>query len=218
MTFYDILEVSPNASKEIIANAYKTLARKYHPDLNPPEFREQAEENMRIINQAREVLMNDDSRFQYDIELQSQYNVQETVNNEDITEDKFKKLPNWLRWILALPIAYISYVAVKFLFSISMGLTVGINSPFLNNIYDVSIATSVFIIMFHAVVPKYKFKATIVLSIIIGLAYIIVGTLVLYTKRYLDDSFILTIIAYPLGLISVSITCRMLHKNKIINN
>mgnify|MGYP004462013251 CR=1 FL=1 len=32
-TLYELLEVSENASKEIIEKAYKVLAKKYHPDL-----------------------------------------------------------------------------------------------------------------------------------------------------------------------------------------
>ena len=35
--YYDILEVSKNASPEIIEKAYKTLVKKYHPDLQKNE-------------------------------------------------------------------------------------------------------------------------------------------------------------------------------------
>ncbi len=40
---YDILEVSRKASKEVIEKAYKTLAKKYHPDLQTAENKEIAE-------------------------------------------------------------------------------------------------------------------------------------------------------------------------------
>jgi DnaJ-class molecular chaperone len=33
MNLYDILEVSPKASEEVIKNAYKALEKKYHPEL-----------------------------------------------------------------------------------------------------------------------------------------------------------------------------------------
>ena len=36
-TLYEILEVSENASPEVIEKAYKILVKKYHPDLQPPE-------------------------------------------------------------------------------------------------------------------------------------------------------------------------------------
>ena len=33
--YYEILEVHPRASKEVIKKAYQTLAKKYHPDISP---------------------------------------------------------------------------------------------------------------------------------------------------------------------------------------
>ena len=41
---YDVLEVSRYASNEIIEKAYKTLAKKYHPDLQEAEKKQEAEE------------------------------------------------------------------------------------------------------------------------------------------------------------------------------
>jgi len=217
MTFYDILEVSPNASKEIIDKAYKVLAMRYHPDLNPTEDKEQAEENMRILNQAREILTNDDTRAEYDAELQNQYNCQQATNNvstDDIFESKFKRLPNWLRWVLALPISYLAYIASKFLFSFSLSLALGINSLLLNDIYDVTIATGIFIIMFSTVVPKFKVAATITFSTIIGITYIIIGILTLHEKQYLHDSLIITVIIYSLSIITIFLSCLIVYKNK----
>ena len=47
-TLYDILEVSRKASKEIIEKAYKTLAKKFHPDLQmTEEDKKIAEEKMK---------------------------------------------------------------------------------------------------------------------------------------------------------------------------
>ena len=50
-TLYEILEVSETASKEIIEKAYKTLAKKYHPDLQETADKEKAEEMMKKINE-----------------------------------------------------------------------------------------------------------------------------------------------------------------------
>ena len=71
--YYEILEVSKNASKEIIEKAYKVLAKKYHPDLQQDENKKQiAEQKMKLINEAYEVLSDDEKRKNYDLELEEQ--------------------------------------------------------------------------------------------------------------------------------------------------
>lgn len=67
--YYEILQVSPNATKEIIDKAYKTLAKKYHPDANPVEKKQWAEENFKKINAAYEVISDEEKRKQYDEQL-----------------------------------------------------------------------------------------------------------------------------------------------------
>ncbi len=65
VNYYEILEVSEKASKEVIEKAYKALAKKYHPDLNQDNKKE-AELKMKQINEAYEVLISDDKRANYD--------------------------------------------------------------------------------------------------------------------------------------------------------
>lgn len=61
--FYALLEIQPHASREEIERAFRRLARKYHPDLNPdPE----AQERFRLLVQAREVLLDPKRRALYD--------------------------------------------------------------------------------------------------------------------------------------------------------
>lgn len=62
--YYSILGVSPKASSKQINRAYRALARKYHPDVNKDDM--QAEEKMKKINAAYDVLMEQDKRAQYD--------------------------------------------------------------------------------------------------------------------------------------------------------
>lgn len=67
ITYYEILEVSRMASKEVITKAYKVLVRKYHPDLEQDEGKkEEAKEKMVRINAAYETLSDDEKRKKYD--------------------------------------------------------------------------------------------------------------------------------------------------------
>ena len=67
--YYEILEVSENASSEVIEKAYKILAKKYHPDLQPPEKLKWADEKFKELGEAYEVLSDEVSRQNYDIQL-----------------------------------------------------------------------------------------------------------------------------------------------------
>lgn len=71
-TLYEVLEVSENASEEIIEKAYKVLAKKYHPDLQEAREKHIAEERMKRINEAYDVLGNADKRKEYDEQLRQE--------------------------------------------------------------------------------------------------------------------------------------------------
>ena len=62
--YYKILGVSKNASDNDIKKAYRKLARKYHPDLNPND--KIAEKKFKEINEANEVLSHAENRKKYD--------------------------------------------------------------------------------------------------------------------------------------------------------
>ena len=70
--YYEILEVDKNASKEIIDKAYKTLAKRYHPDLQTQEGKEQKEELMKKVNEAYDVPSDENKRTAYNQQLASQ--------------------------------------------------------------------------------------------------------------------------------------------------
>lgn len=61
--YYKILGVDPDAETSAIKIAYRKLARKYHPDLNPEE---DAEANFKEVAEAWEVLKDKDRRAEYD--------------------------------------------------------------------------------------------------------------------------------------------------------
>ncbi|KAF2340749.1 DnaJ C-terminal domain-containing protein [Flavobacterium tistrianum] len=62
--YYKVLDVTKSATEADIKKAYRKLARKYHPDLNPND--KEAEKKFKEINEANEVLSNPENRKKYD--------------------------------------------------------------------------------------------------------------------------------------------------------
>ena len=62
--YYKVLEVDRTASEKDIKRAYRRLARKYHPDVNPGD--KEAEKRFKEINEAHEVLSDAEKRKKYD--------------------------------------------------------------------------------------------------------------------------------------------------------
>lgn len=62
--YYNVLNISKNASEKDVKQAYRKLARKFHPDLNPND--KEAEKKFKEINEANEVLSNAEHRKKYD--------------------------------------------------------------------------------------------------------------------------------------------------------
>ena len=62
--YYAILGVNKNAGEAEIKKAYRKLARKYHPDVNPGD--PTAEDRFKDINEAQEVLLDPEKRKLYD--------------------------------------------------------------------------------------------------------------------------------------------------------
>lgn len=58
--YYKVLGVDKKAPTDEIKKAYRKLARKYHPDLNPND--EEAEKNFKRVNEANEVLSDPEKR------------------------------------------------------------------------------------------------------------------------------------------------------------
>jgi len=62
--YYAILGVAKDATQKEIKTAYRKLARKYHPDVNPND--KSAEDKFKEFSEAYEVLVDDDKRAKYD--------------------------------------------------------------------------------------------------------------------------------------------------------
>lgn len=90
--YYEILQINKNASPEIIEKAYKTLVKKYHPDIQENTNKEHAENLMKEINEAYETLSNLQKKAIYDQslseteisleDLQNLYNENKNLKNE----------------------------------------------------------------------------------------------------------------------------------------
>jgi molecular chaperone DnaJ len=62
--YYEVLGVEKNASEAEIKKAYRKMAQKYHPDMNPGD--KEAEAKFKEVNEANEVLSNPEKRARYD--------------------------------------------------------------------------------------------------------------------------------------------------------
>ncbi len=82
--YYEILEIDKNASPEILEKAYKTLVKKYHPDLQKNNLKNNYEEKIKKINEAYEILSNPEKREEYNL----------IIKNNEISEENYNKLYN----------------------------------------------------------------------------------------------------------------------------
>jgi len=89
--YYKILEISINANKDDIKKSFRSLAKKYHPDRNAND--ENALRKFQEVNEAYEVLSNEDSRIEYDKKLSNfkQNNNKETNSKNNKTNNEKKK-------------------------------------------------------------------------------------------------------------------------------
>jgi len=62
--YYEVLGVSKSAGETEIKKAYRQLAKKYHPDMNPGDA--EAEKNFKEVNEAYDVLSDSDKKAKYD--------------------------------------------------------------------------------------------------------------------------------------------------------
>lgn len=68
LNYYEILEISKNASADVIKAAYRTLVKKYHPDVNSENIRN-CEECIKVINEAYSILSDPSQKKLYDAKI-----------------------------------------------------------------------------------------------------------------------------------------------------
>ena len=100
MDYYIILQVDPSADHEVIRAAYRSLAAKYHPDIDPSS---EATERMKLLNAAYEVLSDPVKRMEHDMSrLEGQ---QQTVES---TSTKYRP------WRFLVPALIILLLLLRF--------------------------------------------------------------------------------------------------------
>lgn len=82
--YYEILEVDKNASDEIIKVSYKALVKKYHPDLKEGTSKINAEDKIKQINEAYDILSNPEKKYEYD----------QNLINESISKEQYEIIIN----------------------------------------------------------------------------------------------------------------------------
>lgn len=95
--YYKILQVDKDASPEIIKVAYKLLVKKNHPDLKEGSEKQIAEEKIKEINEAYDVLSDPSKKSEYDLNLINEFISQEKYNeiiNENMNLKKELKYFN----------------------------------------------------------------------------------------------------------------------------
>lgn len=127
--FYELLGISKNASNEAIKTAYRSMVKKYHPDINKTE---EAEAIIRSLNEAKDTLLNEEKRKEYDKTLDEiKYSKQFSSNKESTykaKKEKYKEnyadayLTRWQFFIY-----YLKQSQNKIIFKFLKSLLVGIN-------------------------------------------------------------------------------------------
>jgi curved DNA-binding protein len=123
--YYKVLGVKKGATDKEIKSAYRKLARKYHPDVNPGD--KQAEEKFKQINEAYEVLSDASKRQKYDQLGADWYRWQQQGGSPNAYD--------WSRWTGGGPGGGARYTTVDDLGDLFGGGGGGIFSDFFSQIF-----------------------------------------------------------------------------------
>lgn len=117
--YYATLQVHPEAEGEVIEAAYRRLARKYHPDVNPNPS---ADSVMSQINEAHRILSNAVLRAEYDAAIRRERMYTEEPQPQPMTYPiEVKRRVTWWRWLLVLPAFAFGFFVPGFLIGLLYG-------------------------------------------------------------------------------------------------
>ncbi|MBR5227244.1 MAG: DnaJ domain-containing protein [Clostridia bacterium] len=89
--YYEILEVDRQASLKVIKGVYKIHIKNKHPDLYEGEEKLKAEEEIKVLNEAYEILSNEEKRKEYDKQLAETASLDEELLEETLKENEYLK-------------------------------------------------------------------------------------------------------------------------------
>ena len=94
MEYYHILGVSSTAGSEEIKKAYRSLVKKYHPDLNPSK---EAARKILEIREAYDVLINPYQRSLYDLSLDQGIRYEQAVRQDPVVDERERRKKEYFR-------------------------------------------------------------------------------------------------------------------------
>ena len=87
--YYLILGININSDKDAIKKAFRTLSKKYHPDINPG-----GAEQFKNINEANSILSDIEKRKVYDIKFKAAFSTSQNKNATNQPKPKVNNTPN----------------------------------------------------------------------------------------------------------------------------
>ncbi|MBY0405769.1 MAG: DnaJ domain-containing protein, partial [Cyanobacteria bacterium] len=99
--YYQILELSPDVSLDEIHQAYRALAKKYHPDLfHLSKHKSRISERMQEINEAYSVLSSQPLRQAYDAKFHEKYSGNHHAFHSDSLKETIQQASNPMKRVL----------------------------------------------------------------------------------------------------------------------
>lgn len=126
-------------------------------------------------------------------------------------KEKIENMPNWLRYILAVPFGLLAVVFISIILIISNYLYSNENwQNIVMFLYKNGINVIVFFVAFNIMMPKYRFQITLTICILLGILYSIVQGMSIMQGTMTTEY----IVAYIEFIISLIISCISSFKTK----